>query len=112
MHNYEPPIELYQRIGELLREPLDVTNISGLKFQLAAIEVCQYELSHAVTMWRQKLVDARGRALIPKDGQYTELDRKTMLDASVSVIERDADFLQKLEYIVKQRLELGIAVLM
>jgi vacuolar-type H+-ATPase subunit E/Vma4 len=74
---------------------------------LRALEALRLELAKASTEAHQKLVEKRRQALWPKDKELTELDRKTRLDGDTAVYEADALFLEKLEEIVKDRLELG-----
>jgi hypothetical protein len=107
MQPYQPPVELYQKLSPLLQESLDYTNSEHLKKQLAELEVLGYEVSAKRTEWFQKLLESRERVRIPKDKEFTELDRKTMLQASTAVIEHDHEFLISLEKIIESRLELG-----
>lgn len=78
---------------------------------MTKLEACRYDLSWERTRLYQKLLQERERARMPKGKDYTELDRKTMLNASTSILEGDYDFIESLEVIVKERLELGISLL-
>lgn len=111
MNVYEPPVEILQKINPLLQEELAYNDIEKLKKQLAELEAIRYDLSYNRCQWFQKMLQDRQRMLMPKDAQYTELDRKTMLDASTSVVEADYQFLVSLEKIIEDRLELGISFL-
>lgn len=104
---YSPPIELLEKVGQVLQEPLDAFNIETLKAQLVATEAIRYELSYKRCEWLEKLMKERERARMPKDKDYSEMDRKTMLDASTSMVEGDYAFLVSLEDIVKDRINLG-----
>jgi hypothetical protein len=108
---YQPPVELYARISPLLQEKLSPEDADVLRRQLSDLEAIRYELSYTRCEWLEKLLRERERARMPKEKDYTELDRKTMLGASTSVIESDYNFLVALEGIVKERIELGIMYL-
>lgn len=109
MH-YETPA-IYEKISSLLQEELNVHDTDILRKQLASLETMSYELSATRVDWLVKLYKARERFRMPKGTEYTEFDRKTMLDASTTDIERDYLFLLSLEDIVKQRIELGMIIL-
>lgn len=68
------------------------------------LEKLRYELAETTVDWLRKLHEARAQMLRPKDKDMTELDRKTLLDSSVAVIERDYEFLLRLEGIVRDRI--------
>lgn len=109
--NYEIPTELYQKLNPLLSEPLDYQNIDNLKRQLAELQSLRYELSHTRTSLYGKLLRERERVRIPKDKEFTELDRKTMLGASTSIMESDYEFMVSLEQIVTDSINLGVTFL-
>lgn len=111
MSVYEPPVELLQKLNPLLQDELAVDNLDKLKEQLAKLDAMRYELSYTRCEWFRKLMRERERLRVPKDAQFTELDRKTMLDAHTSVVASDYEFLVSLEQIVKDKLELGITLL-
>lgn len=111
MSTYYPPVDLYQRINPLLQDPLSTTSIETLAAQLASIEAVRYELSYKRCEWLEMLLRERDRARMPKDKEYTDFDRKTMLEANTSVIEQDYQFLVSLEEIVKERIALGMIIL-
>lgn len=108
---YTPPLELFKKIGDTIKEPLNYSDIDVLKKQLSNIQSIRYELSWNKTQWYEKLAREKNRMLIPKDKNFTELDRKTMLDSSISNIESDYLFLVELEKIVESSIELGISFL-
>lgn len=108
---YTPPLELFKTIGDAVKEQLDYNNFDNLKKQLSYIQSVRYELSWNRCMWHEKLMKEKNRLLIPKDKEFTELDRKTMLDSSISNIEADYEFMLELEKIIDSYLELGIVFL-
>lgn len=108
---YEIPIDLYKKINPLLQEPLKYDDIDKLKNKLAKLQSIRYELSYTRCKCYESLLRARERARIPKDKEYTEMDRKTILQASTSLIESDYEFMISLEKIVEDQIELGITFL-
>jgi hypothetical protein len=107
MINYETPIELFAKTGDAMREPLDYENSSNLMKQLSTAQSIRFELSNARCQWYSKLVEARERVRMPKDKEYTDLDRKILLEASTARIEEDYRFLLALEDIVSAYIGLG-----
>lgn len=108
---YELPLELLQKINPLLQEPLDYKNIDKLKKQLSDLQSIRYELSNERCNLYKKLLDERERMRVPKDKEYTELDRSTIMKATTSMLERDYEFLLSIEVIIKDQIELGITFL-
>lgn len=104
------PQELLNKVSPLLQAELS-TDLEELRCQLTKLEACRHDLSWERTRLLQTLMQERERARMPKAKDYTELDRKTMLGASTSLLEGDYQFIESLEVIVKERLELGIALL-
>ena len=78
---------------------------------LLGLEACRYDLAQKVAEWHMLLADKKRQALRPKDKEYTELDRTVLLDADISIIRKDYEFLVKLDELVKDRLELGKVLL-
>lgn len=106
---YEIPVELYEKISPILQEPLDYDDLDKLKEQLANLQSIRYELSYNKSKWYERLLNERERVRMPKDKEYTELDRKTMLQSGTSMIEADYEFMVSLEKIVEDSISLGIA---
>ena len=82
-----------------------------LRKQLAGLEKLRYEVSMTRVEWHERLLNERERLRMPKDAKFTEFDRKSISEASTSAIERDALFLEAIESIIKQRIELGMVLL-
>ena len=97
--DYVTPSEIISKVGQYLQETLTVDNVKEL-------EKLRFELAEKKNEWLQKLHERENQMLHPKDKELTELDRKTMLNASVAVIRRDYEFLKDLDRIVEQRIEL------
>jgi len=57
------------------------------------------------------LYEKRAQALYPKDKEFTELDRKVMLNSSIAQLERDYEFLCDLQIITAERVNLGCTYL-
>lgn len=60
----------------------------------------EVELAEVIRIARVWLLEARERVLLPKDKEYTELDRKTRQDASLAQPEADYEFLLRLEALI------------
>lgn len=103
---YQPPTEIMGRVGAYLRTPIP-TNKKQLISELVGLEACRYDLAKDVVEWHSLLANKKRQMLHPKDKDLTELDRTVMLDANVSVIRQDYEFLVKLEELVKERIDLG-----
>jgi hypothetical protein len=107
---YESPTGIIKRVGGFLSVPLPLDNVPLIN-HLTALEACRYELADKSTEWHRKVAEYRNRMLHPKDKEFTELDRTTMLDAHVAVVRQDYEFLCKLEDLVKERIQLGKTLL-
>jgi hypothetical protein len=108
---YNSPVELYSKISPLLQEPLSTTDMVKLKEQLSALDAIRYELSYTRCEWLGKLLNERERMRVPRDKEYTEFDRATMLGSMTSMIESDYEFLQSLEVIIKDKIDIGKSIL-
>lgn len=104
--DYHPPTEIISKIGAFLREPLPSTK-NDLKDALIGLEGLRMELLDARVNWQMMLAEKRAQYLMPKDKDWTELDRKTRLNAQLANIERDTEFLLGLEKLVTERIQLG-----
>lgn len=103
---YESPLKAIQGVAKYLQNPLP-DDVNDLKEHLIGLESAQYELAEALVDQQRLLHEKESQMLHPKDANLTELDRKTMLNASVAVIKRDLDFLAKLEKLSSERLIFG-----
>lgn len=103
---YQPPTEIIRRVGAYMSVAMP-TGQKKLIDELVSLEACRYELAKYVTEWHMLLTNKRRQVLHPKDKDFTELDRTVMMDANVSVIRQDYEFLVKLEELVRDRIELG-----
>lgn len=74
---------------------------------IRGLEALRYELAEVTSTVLQELYEKRAQSLVPKDAQWTDLDRKTMLDGFVAEKERDYQFLTRLEVIVSDRIDLA-----
>lgn len=102
--------ELTAIVGSYLREPLPGT-VSDLKAALIALESLRSRLLEVRVDWQMMLAEKRSQYLMPKDKDWTELDRKTRLNAQLANIERDCEFLIGLESLIKERIDLGQLIL-
>lgn len=107
MQDYNSPNELIQQVGKVLTEPLPMQP-NDLYAYLANLDMLRMRVSRQRTTLQQTLYEARQRVLYPKAKEVTELDRKTMLDASTALIQADADFMVACEFILKDRVRLGL----
>lgn len=103
---YESPLDTVKMVAKYLGEPLPREK-GLLQEHLIGLEATRFELAKKVVEWKRLLHEKENQMLHPKDSNLTELDRKTMLNASVAVIKQDADLLEKLETLIEQRLQLG-----
>lgn len=99
---YKSPTEIMAKVGAFLREPLE-----DIRPQLIGLEALRFELAEKRCEWFQLLQEKKNQMLYPKDKDKTELDRRVMLNASVAVIEKDYIFLETLENLIHERIELG-----
>lgn len=54
---------------------------------------------------RKELLEAREKVRHPKDKEYTDLDRKTMLEAACADLEANYELAKGLEELIKERIE-------
>lgn len=101
---YESPNEIIRRVGVFLREPIPEVDIED---HLSGLEALRFDLAEATVDWQRLLAEKKNQMLHPKDKELTDMDRKVMLNASIAVIERDYEFLLRLEGLVSDRLDLG-----
>lgn len=94
------------KIGNYLREELP-DDQGELEEHLTKLEALRFELLEVTVDWQRLLSEKKSQYLHPKDTNLTELDRTTMLNASIGNIQRDVNFLVGLDGLITQRLELG-----
>lgn len=105
--NYEPPIQAIRDISEYLQQPIPDDNLdNGLEEHLRGLESTLYKLAEVKADWHKMLSEKKSQMLHPKDKDLTELDRTIMLNASVAVIQRDYDFLCRVEELADQRIDI------
>lgn len=99
---YESP-KIIQEVGEFLREPIPKIDIED---HIIGLEALRFELAKSTVEQLKLLQDKRKQLLWPKDMEkgLTELDRTTRLNADVSIINKDYEFLLRLETLVEWRL--------
>lgn len=108
---YSSP-EIIKVIGVFLRNPMPLAQ-EDLEAHMIGIEALRYELARATVDQLKLLYDKKKQMLWPKDAEkgMTELDRNTRLNADVSVIDRDYQFLLRLEPLVEFRLQMAMMFL-
>jgi hypothetical protein len=97
---YEQP-SIIIKVGALLREPIDLDNLVE---PLLELERLRYEVVEQKAEWLALLYQKRSQMLWPKTKEKTELDRKTVMDASVAVIEKDYQLLCDVDSLIRERL--------
>lgn len=107
---YQPPTEIMRRAGMYLRVTMPDAK-AKLKEHLRVIEAVRYELAETRADWGKMLAEKKSQYLHPKDKEFTEMDRKIMLNAQLADIERDYEFLCTIELLVKERIDLGKVLL-
>ncbi len=108
--DYQPPQKLYADISRYLGEPLP-SDLKALQAHLIGLESTRLQLAKSRSEWLRMLHEKENQMLYPKDKEKTELDRKTMLNASVANIRQDYEFMTRLEELVDSRLSFGITLL-
>lgn len=93
-------MEVIKKLSPLLQQPFS-------KELLLGIQPLRLELSKEVVDLGQKLAERKRQVLWPKDKEMTELDRKIRLDADVAQLERDYEFLLKVELIISDLVKLS-----
>lgn len=106
MYENKPVIAIIASIGNYLREELP-RDQAKLRDHLAGLEAQRMELLEVTVDWKMLLAEKKSQYLHPKDANLTELDRTTMLNASIANIQRDVSFLEVLVDLVTQRIQLG-----
>lgn len=99
-------ISIISQVGNYLREPLPDTKQAGIE-HLTGLEKLRFDLLEVTVDWQKLLAEKKSQYLHPKDPNFTELDRTTMLNATIANIQRDVSFLVELNTLITQRLELA-----
>lgn len=107
---YQSPTGIMKRVGVYMSVAMP-TNKSKLAGHLLGLDGCRFDLALKAVEWHMLLADKKRQVLHPKDKDLTELDRTVMLEANVSIIRSDYEFLIRLEELVKDRIELGKTLL-
>lgn len=107
----ESPDSLLIKISPLLREKLHCEDGDLLKKQLADLQSFQYDLAILRCDTYADLLKSRERHRMPRGKEYTELDRKTIMESSISRVEADYELLLQLEQIVSEKISLGMIFL-
>lgn len=98
--------DIIAKIGHYLKRELPDDDIEG-EHHLVGLEALRFELLEVTVDWKKLVAEKKSQYLHPKETNLTELDRTISLNASLSVIQRDLDFLIGLDKLVTERLELG-----
>lgn len=99
--DYQLPVGLLERVREELEK---------IPFNLPAINKLYLNVGEERVKAYVSLLEARGRFLYPKDKEYTDLDRKTLLGANTAAQERDYQFLVVLEQTLANAVSIGLEV--
>lgn len=102
---YEPP-QIIREISPFLQQELPDTKAELITY-LRGVDGLRLKLAEAIVDWQKLLHEKRSQMLHPKGKEFTEMDRKIQLNASVAIIERDAEFLARINTIVEDRLQFG-----
>lgn len=105
-YSNERVINIISQVGNYLREPLPDTKTAGIE-HITGLEKLRFELLEVTVDWQKLLAEKKNQYLHPKDANLTELDRTTMLNASLANIQRDVSFLVELNTLIAQRIELA-----
>lgn len=109
---YESP-RIIAKIGESLRQPIPLDH-KKLMSHINELLTLQPELAEATCDWLQRSYETKKNMLWPRDmdKKITELDRTIRLNADSAIVERDYQFLLRLEKIVEMRLEIAKVLLL
>lgn len=101
--------DIINRVGEALQQPIP----KAVKPYVEELESVRFKLAEARADAMQLLYEKRRQMLWPKDTaeKLTELDRTTRLNGDVAVLERDYQFLNRLEKLLDDRIELAVTYL-
>lgn len=107
--------EIIKRAGDYLRNPLPKDNKKLLE-HITGLESIRFELAEATVDTMRLLADKRKQMLWPKDvpigkKEPTELDRSVYLNSDTATIERDYQFLIRIESLIEDRLNLAVRLL-
>jgi hypothetical protein len=99
-------------VGEFLRQPLPRAQ-EDLEAHLIGLEALRHDLAKETVDAMELLYTKRKQMLWPKDAEkgLTELDRTTRLNGDVAPLEKDYQFLLRLEALVEARLSLALSLL-
>jgi hypothetical protein len=106
--DYKQPSSI-NRAGEILRQPIPV---GAIPRHIQKIIDCMYDVAEDYVNWLQLLHEKRAKMLWPKEKDKTELDRKTFMDASVAVIEKDYEMLGIVKDLLERKLDTCQVLLM
>lgn len=108
-------MDIIKTAGEYLRVPLPRNKIK-LQEHIIGLESIRFDLAEASVDTMRLLYEKRKQMLWPKDipvgkKEPTELDRSTYLNADTSTIERDYQFLIRIESLIQERLNIALKLL-
>ena len=105
--NYYQSPPIIAEAGKLLREHLP-NGGEDAEVHIMELDALRYDVAEATADTLRLLYEKRKHVLWPKDKDVTELDRSVRLNADIAPIERDFALLQKIEVLIKDRIELCI----
>lgn len=107
-----PSEKILSEVGAYLRQPLPRAQ-EDLEAHVIGLDALRFQLAQVTTDSLQTLYQKRKQMLWPKDAEksLTELDRTTRLNGDVAVLERDYQFLLRIEALVESRLNLALMLL-
>ena len=92
---------MYDKLYEKLR-PL----LTSTRPDIHELQALRYELAEARASALQTLYEARPTRLRPKDKEWTDLDRRTEMEAFTAHLEHDKQFLDDLWQVASDIIEL------
>lgn len=103
-------MDIIKEVGEFLRKPIFSEDVEE---HIIGLDALRFDLAQAKVDAMKLLYEKRKQMLWPKDTveKLTELDRTTRLNGDVSTLERDYQFLQRLETLVDERIKLALELL-
>lgn len=104
--------QIIAEVGKYLRQALPRAQ-EDLEAHVIGLDSLRFDLAKERADAMQSLYEKRKQMLWPKDvdAKLTELDRNTRLNADVAILERDYQFLVRLEDLVEARVDLALRFL-
>jgi hypothetical protein len=102
---YQSPLELFERVGNFIREETIPTGRKALLQYLANSDVIRLDLSLERKNIAYLLNTRRMASKQPKSTYVTDLDREVEIKGATALLQADFEFITELSIIIAERLE-------